>query len=271
MKTAIIQMGGSKNKAENLQKAEFFVREAAKNSADVAVLPEMFCCEYKNSAFVENKEPAGGLVYSTLARLAKENHLYLVGGSMPEEEGEKIYNTSFVFDRGGAQIARHRKMHLFDIRVDGGQSFCESDTFSAGDDVTVFDTEFGKMGLIICFDIRFPELSRLEALGGAQAIFVPAAFNMTTGPAHWELTFRARALDNQVFMLGCAPARDENAFYVSYANSIVTGPWGNVLYKAGAGEEVFYADIDLQEVQEIRRQLPLLSARRTDIYTLKEL
>lgn len=152
---------------------------------------------------------------------------------MPEEDGEKIYNTSFVFDRSGNQIVRHRKMHLFDIRVDGGQSFCESDTFSAGEDITVFDTEFGKMGLIICFDIRFPELTRLEAFKGAQAVFVPAAFNMTTGPAHWELSFRARALDNQVFMVGCAPARDENAFYVSYANSIVTGPWGDVLARAG--------------------------------------
>lgn len=270
MKTAIIQMSGGKNKAQNLQKAEKFVKEAAANGTDIAVLPEMFCCEYKNSAFIENKEPAGGLVHSTLARLAKDNHIYLVGGSMPEEDGEKIYNTSFVFDRSGNQIARHRKMHLFDIRVDGGQSFCESDTFSAGEDITVFDTEFGKMGLIICFDIRFPELTRLEAFKGAQAVFVPAAFNMTTGPAHWELSFRARALDNQVFMVGCAPARDENAFYVSYANSIVTGPWGNVLAQAGAGEEMLYAELNLSEIPSVRRQLPLLSARRTDIYTLKE-
>lgn len=263
-------MSGSKNKAQNLQKAEKFVQEAAAKGTDIAVLPEMFCCEYKNSAFIENKEPAGGLVHSTLARLAKDNHIYLVGGSMPEEDGEKIYNTSFVFDRSGNQIARHRKMHLFDIRVDGGQSFCESDTFSAGEDITVFDTEFGKMGLIICFDIRFPELTRLEAFKGAQAVFVPAAFNMTTGPAHWELSFRSRALDNQVFMVGCAPARDENAFYVSYANSIVTGPWGDVLARAGAGEEMLYAELNLREIPSVRRQLPLLSARRTDIYTLKE-
>ena len=269
MKVSIIQMNISPKKEDNLERAAALVRDAAAQGADIAVLPEMFCCEYTTSAFLSNCEPAGGLIWSTLSEAAKSSGIYLVGGTMPELCGEKMYNTGFVFDPDGAQIARHRKMHLFDIDVDGGQKFKESLTFTAGDEVTVFDTKFGKVGLIICFDIRFPELSRLTALAGAEVIFCPAAFNMTTGPAHWELLFRGRACENQVFFCGCAPARDENGRYVSYANSIVTSPWGAVLNRAGADETILTADLDLNEVESIRKQLPLMSARRTDIYSLE--
>ena len=153
---------------------------------------------------------------------------------MPERDDTRIYNTSFVFDPTGTCVARHRKMHLFDIDVRGGQRFFESETFTAGDSVTVFDTPFGKLGLCICFDMRFPELARCMALSGAQAIVAPAAFNMTTGPAHWELLFRQRAVDNQLFTLGVAPARDAAGPYVSYGNSLVCSPWGDVMARAGS-------------------------------------
>ena len=128
--------------------------------------------------------------------------------------------------RNGHQIGKHRKMHLFDIDVKGGQYFKESDTLTPGDQVTVFDTEFGKMGLCICYDFRFPELARLMVDEGAQVIIVPAAFNMTTGPLHWELMFRQRAVDNQVYTIGAAPARDLNAGYHSWGHSIAVSPWG---------------------------------------------
>ena len=270
MKIALIQMNVTPHKAENLANARFLASEAAKSGADLAVLPEMFCCEYRSRAFVENREPAGGEVWRALSAIARENSLYLVGGSFPEEEDGHIYNSAFVFDRQGAQLARHRKTHLFDIDVDGGQRFWESDTFTPGSDVTTFDTEFGKMGLCVCFDIRFPELTRLETLRGAQVIFCPAAFNMTTGPAHWELLFRSRALEDQVFTAACAPARDESGSYVSYANSLCCSPWGDVLCRAGTEEQILLADIDLARIDAVRRQLPLLSARRTDVYTLGE-
>ena len=266
MKTALIQMPVTADKAANLEKAAEMAAEAKAGGAQVIVLPEMFCCPYTNSYFIEFAEEKGDRVWTALSEIAKENKVILVGGSMPELDGGKIYNTCFVFNENGEQIACHRKIHLFDIYVKGGQHFKESDTFTAGDSVTVFDCSLGRLGVMICFDIRFPELSKLMTLQGAQAIIVPAAFNMTTGPVHWELSFRQRAVDNQLFMLGCAPARDTEGVYVSYANSIVTGPWGNVLARAGAEECILYADLDLTENERIRQQLPLLKARRTDLY-----
>ena len=137
-----------------------------------------------------------------------------------------------------------------------------------GSQITVFDTEFGKIGLCICFDFRFQELAKAMADQGAQLILVPAAFNMTTGPAHWELLFRQRAVDNQIFTLGTAPARNETEEYVSYGNSILVDPWGTILARAGAGEEILLPEVDFARVPSIRRQLPIRSARRPDLYRL---
>ena len=268
MRTALIQMPVTADKAVNLAVARDYVRRAADGGAQLAVLPEMFCCLYTNDAFRANAEPAGGPVHTAMAGLARETGLWLVAGSMPEADGERIYNTSFVFDPAGRQAAFHRKMHLFDIDVKGGQRFMESETFTAGDSVTVFDTPFGKLGLCICFDLRFPELARCMALAGARAIVTPAAFNMTTGPAHWELLFRQRAVDNQLFTLGVAPSRDEQGPYVSYGNTILCSPWGEVLARAGSAPALLLADVDLDQNESIRAQLPLLSARRTDVYRL---
>lgn len=271
MKTALIQMKTSTNKEENIAHAEKMVSAAAAGGADLVVLPEMFCCEYNNSAFIQNREPAGGLIWKALSRTAATHAIWLVGGSIPEADSFDTFNTSFVFDRSGRQVTFHRKMHLFDIDVAGGQRFCESDTFSAGDGISVFDTEFGKMGLCVCFDIRYPELCRLMTLDGARVIFCAASFNMTTGPAHWELMFRTRAVENQLFTAGCAAARDERGSYVSYGNSIVVSPWGDIIARAGAEETILYADLDLDLIAKVRSELPLLSARRTDIYRLERL
>ena len=160
-------------------------------------------------------------------------------------------------------------MHLFDIDVKGGQSFRESETLTPGDAVTVFDTEFGRMGLCVCFDIRFPELARLMALKGARVIFVPAAFNMTTGPAHWELNFRSRALDNQCYYVGTSDALDESFSYHAWGHSILVSPWGDVLGQLDEKPGAMVNEIDLSRVDAVRAQLPLLSARRTDLYELR--
>lgn len=270
LKLAMIQAPVTHDKTANVERACAKVAEAARMGADIAVLPEMFSCPYSNAFFPAYAEPNEGYTWQVMSECARQNGVILVAGSIPELDGERLYNTSFVFDRRGEQIARHRKVHLFDIDVVGGQRFFESETLSPGMEATVFETEFGIMGLCICFDMRFPELSRLMALKGAQAIIAPANFNMTTGPAHWELLFRQRAVDNQLFTIGVSAARDEKGVYVSYGNTIVCSPWGEVLYRAGAEETTILAEIDLSLNTSIRAQLPLLSALRKDLYELVE-
>lgn len=267
---ALLQTRVYDNKEKNIDNAVKLIERVSKEGADIAVLPEMFCCPYDNSYFRAFVEEEGGPAYRAVSNAAKESGVYVVAGTMPELEDDMVYNTSYVFDRNGKQAAKHRKMHLFDIDIEGGQYFKESDTLTPGRNVTVFDTEFCKIGLAVCYDIRFPELSRLMAAEGAEVIIVPGAFNMTTGPAHWELTFRARALDNQVYTIGVAPARDLDASYHSYGNSLVASPWGNVVNIMDEMEGYIIQEIDLNYVKEVRNELPLLKHLRKDIYTLSK-
>ena len=271
MKIGLIQMPVTSEKEKNLSYAAQSIGECSKQGAELIILPEMFMCPYSNKDFPVYAEQAGEQTWKTLADVAKNNGVFLVGGSMPERDGTQIYNTSFVFDPAGNEIARHRKIHLFDIDIKGGQSFKESDVFSAGNSITIFEAFGIKIGLCICFDLRFTELSRIMTLNDAQMIIVPAAFNMTTGPAHWELLFRQRAVDNQLYTVGVAPARDENGPYISYGNSIVVSPWGDIVYRADEKPATVVIDIDLAMNQNIRSQLPLLSARRTDLYKIEEI
>ncbi len=269
MKLGIIQMEITADKENNMKKALSEIRNLSEKGADIVILPEMFNCPYNIKYFPKYAEPTGGNCWRSLSKAAKENNIYLIAGSIPEIDDEgNIYNTSYIFDRNGVQLGKHRKIHLFDINVQGGQKFMESAVLTAGDKVTVFDSEFCKIGVAICYDYRFPELSRLMVDEGAKIIIVPAAFNMTTGPAHWELLFRQRAVDNQVFSIGVAPSRDYNASYVSYGNSIAVSPWGEVLLRLGEEEASVVIDIDLDMVDKVRAELPLLSHRRQDLYKL---
>ena len=272
IKVAAIQMPTLTDKMQNVRTAGIYLEKIKDEKPDFVILPEMFCCPYQTQNFPVYAEEEGGPVWQQLSEYANQYGIYLIGGSMPEKDAEgKVYNTSYIFDRQGKQIGKHRKVHLFDIDVTGGQTFKESDTLTAGDHDTVFDTEFGRMGVILCFDIRFPELARMMVNDGAKAIFVPAAFNMTTGPAHWELSFRTRALDNQFYMIGCAPMRDESAGYISWGHSIVTDPWGRVIDMLDEKEGVLLTELDLDYEEQVREELPLLKSRRKDMYRLEKL
>lgn len=269
IKIAAIQMSTVADKMENVRTVKTYLEKIKDENPDFVILPEMFCCPYQTENFPIYAEKEGGPVWQQLSGYAKQYGIYLIGGSMPEKDAEgNVYNTSYIFDREGKQIGKHRKVHLFDIDVKGGQTFKESDTLTAGDSDTVFDTEFGKMGVMLCFDIRFPELSRMMVNDGARIVFVPAAFNMTTGPAHWELSFRTRALDNQIYMVGCAPARDVSAGYISWGHSIVTDPWGRVTGMLDENEGILLAELDMDYEEQVREELPLLKSRRKDIYQL---
>ena len=271
IKIAAIQMSTVEDKMENVRTVKTYLEKIKDENPDFVILPEMFCCPYQTENFPIYAEKEGGPVWQQLSGYAKQYGIYLIGGSMPEKDAEgNVYNTSYIFDREGKQIGKHRKVHLFDIDVKGGQTFKESDTLTAGDSDTVFDTEFGKMGVMLCFDIRFPELSRMMVNDGARIVFVPAAFNMTTGPAHWELSFRTRALDNQIYMVGCAPARDVSAGYISWGHSIVTDPWGRVTGMLDENEGILLAELDMDYEEQVREELPLLKSRRKDIYQLSQ-
>ena len=221
IKIALCQINVVDNKEKNIENATSMILKAVKQNADFIVLPEMFNCPYSNEKFIEYcEEETNSLTLSKIAKLADENNTYILAGSIPEKEDSKIFNTSYLFDKNGEIIAKHRKMHLFDIDVKGKIYFKESDTLSSGNKITIAKTEFGNVGIGICYDIRFPELARLMVNAGAEILFYPGAFNMTTGPAHWELTFRARALDNQVYCVGVAPALNRDASYHSYGHSM---------------------------------------------------
>jgi omega-amidase len=267
LKVALIQMSVEEDAGINLQKALLLIEQCASLGAKLVILPEMFLCPYQAERFAIYAEKEGGPTWRALSAAAQANQVYLVGGSFPElDSAGKLYNTCFIFDPLGRPIGKHRKLHLFDIQIRGKQSFRESDTLTPGSQVTVVDTPFGKIGVCVCYDLRFPELARLMVQQGAVMLAVPGAFNMTTGPAHWELLFRARAVDNQVTIFGCAPARNTHSSYVSYANSLVVSPWGEITARLGAEEDVLIAEIDLDYVEQVRQELPLLSQRRLDLY-----
>lgn len=271
MKIAQLQTHVFSDEERNMVCLEEHIDKVMPEAPDLITLGEMFSCPYITENFPLYAEAEGGHIWQKLSALAAKYSIYLSAGSVPEVEDGHIYNTAYVFDRNGSQIAKHRKMHLFDIDIAGGQSFKESDTLTPGNRVTVFDTEFGKIGLCICFDFRFPELGRLMALAGAKLILVPAAFNMTTGPAHWEIMFRSQALNNQCFVAGTSPARDTDFSYVAWGHSLLVSPWGDIIQEMDEKEGWIISEINLDDVDKIRRQLPLLSARRTDVYELKEL
>ena len=268
MKIAQLQLQVPDDKKTALDRLRRGIEAVMDDRPDFVTLGEMFACPYYTPNFPLYAEEDGGAMWQALSGIAKEYGIYLSAGTVPELADGKVYNTAYVFDRTGQQIAKHRKVHLFDINVKGGQAFKESDTLSAGDRHTVFDTEFGRMGICVCFDCRFPELARLMVLDGAQVIFVPAAFNMTTGPAHWEVMYRSRAVDNQCYMVATSPARDPEFSYVAWGHSMIVDPWGKVVTELGAEAGSAITEIDLGYVEQIREQLPLLSARRTDLYEL---
>lgn len=270
-KIAVCQMMVKDDKEANLKKAVDLIRKSSSEGADLVVLPEMFNCPYENEKFplyAEHRDDS--VTLRTVREAARDYGVYLVAGSIPESEGDKIYNTSIVFNRDGDLLGAHRKLHLFDVDVPDGICFKESDTLSPGDDYTILDTELGKLGVVICYDIRFGELIRLMALEGVEFLIVPGAFNMTTGPAHWDSLIRSRAIENQFYVVAASPARDLDASYVAYGHSLIVDPWGEVLSRAGAGEEIIFADLEAKRLEDVRGQMPVFGNRRTDLYSIKK-
>jgi omega-amidase len=261
---AVCQNKPSYNKEENVRRALDLLDRAARHGADLVVLPEMFYYPYEFEGLArqaEQKEPALDL----LRERAKAHGIFVCTGSMVEKRDEKLYNTAYLLDPRGDVILKYSKTHLFDVELPG-LAVKESAVFTAGDGFGAAACELGTIGMLICYDIRFPETARMLSLKGAEIILVPAAFNTVTGPAHWELTFRARAVENQCFIAAASPARNKKSRYRAYGHSMIIDPWGRVLAQAGTGERIIYARLDPGVLADTRARLPLLRHRRGDLY-----
>lgn len=268
-KLALCQIRTDFDVDTTMNKTEAMLHEAAEHGAQVVCLPEMYCCQYRSAAFKMFAERGSDDIVKKMSYWAKEYGLLLVGGSIPEIENGRMYNTCYVFDRSGKQLVKYRKMHLFDSDLPKLRSH-ESETFGQGNSIAVFDTEFGRMGVAVCFDVRFPELIRTLSQRGAELVFIPAQFNYITGPKHWEMLLRARAIDNQIYMAGCCAALDESIHWHSWGHSLVADPLAEIICEGGSGEEIVYADIDLNRVDEARRELPVCKLLRRDMYKVSD-
>uniref|UniRef100_A0A3Q3QW72 omega-amidase n=1 Tax=Monopterus albus TaxID=43700 RepID=A0A3Q3QW72_MONAL len=268
---AVIQLQVTSVKADNLSRARRLVKEAADQGSKVVLLPEFFNSPYGPSFFSAYAERIPGESTQMLSDAAKEHKVYLVGGSIPEEDGGKLYNSCPVFGPDGDMILKHRKIHLFDIDVPGKIRFQESESLSPGNSLSMFETPFCKVGVGICYDMRFAELAQLYARKGCQLLVYPGAFNLTTGPAHWELLQRGRsAVDNQVYVATASPARDETASYVAWGHSSVVNPccYHYSVYLGSPLNLSYLSSSPLQYLADIRQQLPITAQRRNDLYTV---
>lgn len=251
--------------------------EAARSGASLIVLPECFNSPYGTQYFPKYAETLlpsppsqdQSPSFHALSSIAAEAKAYLVGGSIPEFESEskKYYNTSLVFSPTGALLATHRKTHMFDIDIPGKIQFKESEVLSPGNKITIVDLPgYGKIGLAICYDIRFPESAMIAARNGCFMLVYPGAFNLATGPLHWSLLGRARAVDNEVYVGLCSPARDMNATYHAWGHTFVANPKAEIIGEAAELEEIVYADLDPNALEETRKGIPIYNQRRFDVY-----
>lgn len=267
MRVAVCQMRSGEEVDANLAEAERLLVEASEGGADLAVLPEFFVYLGPETRIGEVSETLpGGPAGDMLSRAAGEHRMWVLGGSLPERYDGRIYNASPLFDRTGELIAIYRKIHLFDVRLDDQPPFRESATFTAGTELVTHVVDDVRVGLAICYDLRFPELFRGLMTLGAEVLLLPSQFQYRTGIAHWEVLLRARAIENQCFVVAAAQWGEfgaEEERRRSFGNSMVVDPWGEVLLRApDEGSGVWFADVDPAELRRVRTMLPALEHRR---------
>lgn len=290
-RVALLQVPVAETKTTNLQTASEYLEKAYNVGAKLAVLPEIWNSPYATAAFKDYAEvlpdvgdrKGTGPSSTLMMTLAKEYNMLIVGGSIPEECNNKIYNTCLIIDSNGEVVGKHRKAHLFDVDVPGGICFKESETLTAGDEATHFDCAgLGRIGVGICYDIRFPEYAMvLTQIHKCKVLVFPGAFNLTTGPAHWELLQRARAVDGQCYVLSASPARSppppndsddktkkKYPHYSAWGHSTVVSPWGEVIATCDEKPGMVVADLDMTKVEDMRTAIPTMIQKRDDLYRL---
>lgn len=263
-RVAAIQMLATDDKEANLARAAQFVRDAAALGASVVALPEVFLWRGDKTKERQAAETIPGPSSQAMAELARKLHIHLLAGSMLEEVGAggKAYNTSLLFDPAGKLIAKYRKIHLFDVELAKRVSVKESDTRASGESLTVAKSDLCLMGLSVCYDLRFPELYRALARLGVQLIFVPSAFTSYTGKVHWEPLLRARAIENQVYIIAPDQYGANPNTFATHGHSMIIDPWGKIAAELADGPGIIFAEVDLDYLAKVRAELPALMHRK---------
>jgi predicted amidohydrolase len=264
---AAIQMSSTPDKAENWRTAEILVRKAVSAGADLVALPELWSCHGLDEVYRENAEPIPGPTTEFLGDLARELGVYVLGGSILEGDpgAQRLSNTSTFFDPSGEMTAVYRKIHLFDVKV-SDKEYLESANIAPGHEVVTAKAGAATVGLSVCYDVRFPELYRLLALRGAEILAVPAAFTLQTGKDHWEILLRARAVENQAFVIAPAQWGRKADGRWTYGRSMIVDPWGIVLATCPDRDGHALATLDLDYLDRFRTEFPALANRRPEAY-----
>lgn len=268
MRVAMCQINSQADKERNISRAEELIDEAAERGARLITLPEYVDYLGPNDGKQAIAEPIPGPTTERWAARARQHNAYILGGSIVEQTDVdgKFYNTSTLFDPSGEMIAVYRKIHLFDIDITGNVSANESEKILPGEDVVTAEVDGHTVGLTICYDLRFPELYRMLALDGAEIMFVPAAFTEFTGKDHWHTLLKARAVENQCFVVAPAQFGPHPPNAKCYGHSLAVDPWGTFLVDAPNQEGVVVADLDFEYLKKIRTEVPSLANRRPAAY-----
>jgi predicted amidohydrolase len=270
LRAAAVQLNSTSDKARNVTVAERLVRDAAAAGAELVALPERWSLLAANEEMAAGAEPLDGPTLSAARGWARELGIHLLAGSISERGPEKAFNTSVLIGPGGEDLAVYRKIHLFDVEA-GGVSYRESDYEDAGTEVVTAEVGGVTAGLTVCYDLRFPELYRILAVRGARLIAVPSAFTLATGRDHWEVLLRARAIENQVFVLAPNQVGEAPPHHRSNGRSAIVDPWGVVLATAPDEECFIAAELDLAAQDRVRESLPSLANRRPEAYVWPQL
>src|SRR5688572_5740911 len=271
MRAAAIQLNSGTEKTRNLEIADALARDAARDGADLVVLPEKFNVLGSPEDLRAGAEPVPGPTTEWAGALCRELRVWMVAGSIVERVAgdDKLRKTSVLIDPAGELRASYRKIHMFDVEV-GGITYRESDAEAPGDEVVVADAGGLELGMAVCYDLRFPELFRIMAVRGARVFSLPSAFTVPTGRAHWETLVRARAIENQAFVIAAGQIGRHPPDHESYGHSMIVDPWGVVLAEAPDEQCVVVADLDLEAQREVRAKLPSLANRRPQAYRWPE-
>lgn len=265
---AVVQMNSGEDKRANLDQAIGLIDEAVGRGANFVALPEYFNFLGRGELVPENAEPIPGPTTAALGAAARRHGIWIHGGSMPQrlDAGQRYCNTTVVINPQGEIVAKYQKIHLFDVEA-GGTTYQESASVAPGDEPVVFDTPWGRMGLTICYDLRFGELHRALTQAGARLIFQPAAFTLYTGKDHWEVLLRARAIENQVFVAAPAQIFKHPPGNATFGSAMIIDPWGTVVARASERVGMVISEIDFSWMDEVRSKIPVHKHRRPDVYS----